>query len=322
MRRPLALFAGLLLGLLAAEVGVRVSGVEARLITPLLPVQVSDLEIHVPLEDPVRLYGLKPDTSVALPSGWDWHPEPRQVTLNPQGFRGPPAGERAPGVTRILCLGGSNTFGAAVSDDETWPAQLGALLGPRVEVLNLGVSGYMGRQKVAFGREWLDGADVVLLQVYNEGRRFTLYGTPVDWRLRTAPGLYAEVLAGAPEPGEGAWGALFFGSALARVAVVGLNRRWHQDPATDPTPQLIARATALDRAAVAAFLADSPVPVLAVVPPRGAELPVPMDTIDLSALAPPPLPDAREIHPGAAVYRWYAEQIAAALRARGYVGTE
>lgn len=49
---------------------------------------------------------------------------------------------RPAGRTRILALGDSFTFGDGVTDAETWPQQLDALLGPEVEVLNLGASAY------------------------------------------------------------------------------------------------------------------------------------------------------------------------------------
>lgn len=50
------------------------------------------------------------------------------------------------GHLRILCLGDSNTYGAVVPRDKTWPKQLETLWNesgrsPRIEVLNLGVPG-------------------------------------------------------------------------------------------------------------------------------------------------------------------------------------
>ena len=65
------------------------------------------------------------------------------------GLRGRPvAVVKPPGVTRILADGGSTTFDATVTaDDSTWPAQLERILGANhgagsVEVLNAGVPGY------------------------------------------------------------------------------------------------------------------------------------------------------------------------------------
>jgi lysophospholipase L1-like esterase len=65
------------------------------------------------------------------------------------GLRGRPvAVAKAPGTTRILADGGSTTFDATVTaDDSTWPARLERLLVAKhgagsVEILNAGVPGY------------------------------------------------------------------------------------------------------------------------------------------------------------------------------------
>jgi lysophospholipase L1-like esterase len=79
----------------------------------------------------------------------------KPVHINAHGFRGADWPEQKPaGTYRIACLGDSSTFGWSVGDDETYPAQLAALLNVssaprRVEVLNLGVTGYSSFQ----GRE-------------------------------------------------------------------------------------------------------------------------------------------------------------------------
>jgi lysophospholipase L1-like esterase len=62
-------------------------------------------------------------------------------THNSQGFRGrdiPPKSDRL----RIVAVGGSTTYGAAVSDEQTWPVQLEARLGEDYEVLNFGILGH------------------------------------------------------------------------------------------------------------------------------------------------------------------------------------
>lgn len=71
-----------------------------------------------------------------------------QKSHGPRGFRNPePPLQKAPGVFRIACLGGSSTYGSApTSDAATWPAQLATMLnaagGPKVEVLNAGMMGW------------------------------------------------------------------------------------------------------------------------------------------------------------------------------------
>jgi|GEM_PF-3401856 len=49
---------------------------------------------------------------------------------------------------RVVCLGGSTTFGAYASDDETWPAQLQMLLGDRYAVYNYGMLGYTTAENI------------------------------------------------------------------------------------------------------------------------------------------------------------------------------
>jgi lysophospholipase L1-like esterase len=47
------------------------------------------------------------------------------------------------GVFRIVCEGGSTTFDLLAADDaSTWPARLGALLAPRIDVANAGFPGW------------------------------------------------------------------------------------------------------------------------------------------------------------------------------------
>lgn len=73
----------------------------------------------------------------------------QQVSHNSFGFRGKETTWSKPkGVLRVLCVGGSSTYGAGVSSDEhTWPVQLEGVLASatedgRFEVINLGVPGY------------------------------------------------------------------------------------------------------------------------------------------------------------------------------------
>ncbi len=81
----------------------------------------------------------------------------KPVTINSHGFRGPDWQDQKPkGVYRVACLGDSTTFGWSVGDEETFPVKLQKALeeslqgsGLKVEVLNLGVTGYTSRQ----GRE-------------------------------------------------------------------------------------------------------------------------------------------------------------------------
>ena len=74
---------------------------------------------------------------------------PRQVSHNSLGFRGrETTWEKPAGRFRVLCLGGSSTYGFGPSSDEaTWPARLeqhlqGARPDMDIEVINAGCQGY------------------------------------------------------------------------------------------------------------------------------------------------------------------------------------
>ena len=67
--------------------------------------------------------------------------------INSLGFRGPEfTREKKPGVTRIFCVGDSNTIGLEAPEEATWPARLGRLLEERApsqfEVINAGFNSY------------------------------------------------------------------------------------------------------------------------------------------------------------------------------------
>ena len=93
--------------------------------------------------------------------GWALRPGARYtgrggetITVNDRGYRGAlHSGTPAPGVTRIVMLGDSVTFGSGVSDGETFSQILDAR--PGLEVVNLGVDGY--------------GTDQALLRLEHEG---------------------------------------------------------------------------------------------------------------------------------------------------------
>jgi len=94
------------------------------------------------------------------------------LSINEHGLRGRsfPA-EKAEGVTRVLCIGDSMTFGTGVADEEAWPAVLQGLLEARrerVEVWNCGVEGTNTLEQGAFLEQRLLGLepDLVVLSYY------------------------------------------------------------------------------------------------------------------------------------------------------------
>ncbi len=78
------------------------------------------------------------------------------VRTNTLGLRGPEV--RADGARRILAIGDSCTFGWRVTEPESYPAQLEALLnqragGDRYQVINAGVPGYTSYQGLVYLRD-------------------------------------------------------------------------------------------------------------------------------------------------------------------------
>jgi len=126
------------------------------------------------------------------------------VSHNALGYRGPETTAfKAPGTIRILCLGGSSTYGVGASSNSwTWPAQLQrALAGSRpaapVEVVNAGVPGYTSFETLIDLE--LRGVDlapdlVIVYQGFNDLRAATraedrVAGDNIHYRRRwTAPG--------------------------------------------------------------------------------------------------------------------------------------
>lgn len=136
-----ALGCGLLLAAGATAAGLVLAEIGVRIFVP--QVLLHDPDAFVP---DARLGArLKPgftDTVVTTEFSSTW-------SINEDGYRGPRAGARADGESRlrIVALGDSFTFGYGVEEEQAWPRRLEALLNagegaPRVEVVNLGVGGY------------------------------------------------------------------------------------------------------------------------------------------------------------------------------------
>lgn len=108
---------------------------------------------------PVKAYNTRPDIFWGLESSLDKKPFIHKelgttfdVSTNAQSLRYAdiPTGQQ-PKTIRLLALGDSTTFGWGVEQDQTWPAQLEALLQPlhpevKIQVLNGGVPGYTSFQ--------------------------------------------------------------------------------------------------------------------------------------------------------------------------------
>jgi len=139
---PLALLSvgSILFVLLVAEGAARVASVSVG------TVQINRGVVRASA-DPKLGFELRPSSSVA--SEVDYR-------INRDGFRGPALQPKRAGVKRVAVLGDSIVFGYWVAEGDAFPAQLGAILGPGVETLNLGVPGYNLDQEIENLRNRVD----------------------------------------------------------------------------------------------------------------------------------------------------------------------
>ena len=134
--RALLLAASLALGLLAAELAVRL----------LLPQAVLLVTPGLYALDPPRRYRLSPGFRGAITNRVEFD---TTVAVDADGLRipvtAPADGGQKPGAARILAVGDSFTFGVGAEAEESYPARLAAALaaaGVDAEVLNAGVPGF------------------------------------------------------------------------------------------------------------------------------------------------------------------------------------
>ncbi|MBI3819694.1 MAG: SGNH/GDSL hydrolase family protein [Planctomycetes bacterium] len=122
--------------------------------------------------------------------------------MNTKGFRGPEFADRkTPGTKRILCIGDSNTFGIAVSVDETFAHRLQRWLSVRgsYEVINCGVPGYSSFQMLQLlklrGAEWQPDVIILYAGAWNDytpavglddARAFEVTSRGASWLAKSA----------------------------------------------------------------------------------------------------------------------------------------
>jgi lysophospholipase L1-like esterase len=153
------------------------------------------------LPDPMQtLYRQHPYLPIALKPSSDYRDNDTAGHINALGMRGPErrAG-KASGSIRVICVGGSTTFGAGILGDEnTYPARLEAALreanpGADVEVWNAGVPGYTTAENVIYMSLRLVDFHpdlFVLYEGYNDFKPNRYPGFESDyshWRDRAAP---------------------------------------------------------------------------------------------------------------------------------------
>ena len=109
---------------------------------------------------------------------------------SPDSFRNKAPGPKVAGRLRLVCLGGSTTYGHGVRASEAWPAVLEGVLqhkGINAEVINAGVPGYGSRQILLYYRRDIArlGADVVLF--YEGWNRTGALIDPAGWTPYATP---------------------------------------------------------------------------------------------------------------------------------------
>ena len=179
---------GTALALLSSEFLLRAFDVDLRLLRKTLYYQCREPGLHRTSSDSQRLFELVPNSSVrGIPHPPNFmdpkYPNKRfDASINDLGFRGKGFEPyKKEGVFRIVIFGGSNTFGANVNDEDTYPAQMQKILDEKypgkVEVWNAGISAYVMSQDVAYAETVIKkfDPDLLIFQDTNQGRR-AFYG--------------------------------------------------------------------------------------------------------------------------------------------------
>ncbi len=208
---------------IALEIVVRITGWDMTLIKPLLYYQGADLEVHRVSDNDEKLYELLPNAVHQYGNN--------KFTINSLGFRDRERKiNKDKDVFRIICFGGSNTYGAAVSDNQTYPYYLEQLLNKdskrKYEVWNVGCCAYSQTQDVETAkmvvREY--NPDLLIFQKTNDIRRAFLRNTDYAHFLRKNPSLYWENIRFLPGYNSrlGRW--VFIHSYGYRTLILLINR--------------------------------------------------------------------------------------------------
>jgi lysophospholipase L1-like esterase len=176
-----------LVAVMAAELGARAvdsrAGRDASFYLPPADVHLALVRTH-----PYMGYEFRPG---AVKEG-NIEGGGQHFRINSLGMRGPEmAPEKAPGVYRILCVGGSTTFGSGASEDhKTYPARLEHYLnerapeGLRYEVGNCGVTGYTTAENLInleLRLVELDHDAILLYEGVNDARMIQTRGFEPDY---------------------------------------------------------------------------------------------------------------------------------------------
>jgi hypothetical protein len=222
IRKAVLLLFSLLLILALFEIGVRITNLDMIAIKPLLYYQWVDQEVHRVSDNAEKLYELNPKTSHTY--------NKRVVSINDFGYRDKERKKiKGNGVFRIICLGGSNTYGAAVNDNETYPYYLEELLNKRsdkkFEVWNAGCSAYVLSQDVEEAKHVISeySPDLLIFQDTNSSRRAFLRSQNYNTFFRKNKALYFDNLKFIPFNTTKTGKLLLESSYAYRLAVILLN---------------------------------------------------------------------------------------------------
>jgi hypothetical protein len=226
-----------------SEIFLLATDLDLKSIKPILYTVEGEIEYDGPQpfrasRDNERLYELVPDTqTVGLHLAHEKEQRYRSIniSINSIGMRGKePTLNNSPNVTRILVMGGSNTYGFSVNNEETYPAQMQKILDQRYpgkfEVWNSGISAYVMSQQIAYLEELKAyGPDIVIIEDCNGmGRRAFYYNDTEYVRLLNSnPTLLNEnipLLLPAPEGLKSVHHSLIRQSRLYRLLIIDLDR--------------------------------------------------------------------------------------------------
>jgi hypothetical protein len=187
LKNILLTFAAIIVVLVCCDIGLSFTDIDMRFLRKILWYQSGDLEVHRVSDDKERLYELVPGASFEYP---EIHPKDankyikRVVTVNNLGFRDIKRRKaKKEGIFRIIVFGSSNTYGALVSDEDTYPALMQKFFDEtypgKVEVWNAGINAYMVSQEVAYAEYAIKNfdPDLLIFQDYMTGRRLFHYNT-------------------------------------------------------------------------------------------------------------------------------------------------
>ncbi len=302
---------------------VHMAGIDTAAMNKVLYYQTVEIEVHTPVDDPQRLYGLQPGSRLGGEGPWGL----RTVTVNSHGARSPEyLAVRREGVERTLVFGGSTLYGAGVGNGDTTPGAMDRMVGPGHEVWNFGVCAFNTAQSAYLAIDRINALspDRVIIMITNTGRRAFMGGPTHQEADKSAyfsenPFLYLENFP--PGPGQAeAWHRIGLEySALYRTLAA-----W-QRATSDPDTTMSDRA---DREAVAALEAhaeEEGIEVLYVLSPsRGSEVGprdfnVPADRwLDLNI--PGRAGDYQQAHPPPRVLSEYATAILRWMKSRSLTG--